>query len=111
MTDKLPGFERFWEAYRYKLSRKDAVKAWKKHGCEDFADQVIAAIPAYDAHLAANTWKNKKNAATWLNGECWTDEYPTEQPRQTGRRSIVDVARDYIGNSRNDFGFAQSVKH
>lgn len=72
----LPGFERFWTAYGYKVGRKDALRAWTKNKLEEIADDIIAAIPAYDAHLAANKWKQKKHASSWLNAESWNDEFP-----------------------------------
>ena len=78
--NKFPGFFRFWEAYGYKLSRKDALRAWAKNKCEDMADEIIAAIPAYNRHLADNPWKQKRNAATWLNAESFYDEYPDAKP-------------------------------
>jgi hypothetical protein len=73
------GFERFWNEYGNKQDRKTAERAWNKHRCEDIADDIIASIPAYNAHLKANPWKHKKHPATWLNGYCWENEYPESQ--------------------------------
>jgi len=79
----LPGFERFWSAYAYKICRADAYKAWVKNKCEDIADEICAAIPAYDEFLSQNPWRHKAHASTWLNGNRWLDEYGPPKPAYT----------------------------
>lgn len=76
----LPGFERFWSNYGLKIGRAAAYKAWVKHHCEDIADEIIAAIPAYKTHLQHNEWKAQMHASTFINQERWQDEYPDAKP-------------------------------
>lgn len=86
----LPGFESFWSAFGYKIARATAYKAWVKGHCEDIADEIIAAIPAYKAHLALNPWKAQMHASTFINQERWQDEYPENKPKPFAVRSSAN---------------------
>lgn len=98
----LPGFERFWDRYAYKINRADAFKAWTKGKCEEIADEIIAAIPAYDEHLANNAWLHKANASTWLNGQRWLNEYTPAKPAfNPHQRQFVSSANRY--QSREEY--------
>ena len=97
MAEKiLPGFERFWEAYGYKIGRAAAYKSWVKHKCEDIADEIIAALPGYKAHLQANTWKQQLHASTFINNSRWEDEYPEAKAKPIVTFSKPVEASDYI---------------
>lgn len=109
--NKYPGFQRFWQAYGLKLSRATAEKAWVKGRCEEIADEIVAAIPAYNKHLAANAWKNKAHASTWLNQRRWEDEYPEAQTRNpwdaigpSRQQSREDYIRAAIAKNRAEEG-------
>lgn len=72
-------FDEFWDTYAYKLKRVDAEKAWSKAVRKTDPDRIIAAAAAYVASLAARGDKapDQAHAASWLNGERWDDELPT----------------------------------
>jgi hypothetical protein len=71
------GFERFWKLYPKKKARKEAIKAWAKLKPNDELRQTL--ITALGSHCVSEDWTKDNgryvpNAATWLNGERWTDE-------------------------------------
>ena len=68
----------FYEAYGNKKGRKNALKAFRKiNPDEALLQQMIEAIEKY--HQTRN-WKRgyRKEPATWLNGECWSDDYSND---------------------------------
>lgn len=66
-------FDLFWNAYGNKKDKPAALKAWKKVD-PSLHPKIMQAIPAYLADCA-KTARQIRNPATWLNGECWNDEY------------------------------------
>ena len=74
--DEVPtdlSFDTFWKAYNYKVSKKDAEKAWKQ---TSEAHKVLAlkAIKAYDKWLATKT-QPKVYPSTYLNKERYHDDF------------------------------------
>jgi hypothetical protein len=78
-----PEFDKAWTAYGHKVDRVQAQKAWTRALKKAPAETILAAIPAYVAVTAARgepegtgtAWKpRRKNLATWLNNEGWTEE-------------------------------------
>lgn len=78
-----PDFDRAWEAYGHKVDRVQARKAWNRAVKKASAEAILAAIPAYVAVTTGKgepegtgtAWKpRRKNLATWLNNEGWTEE-------------------------------------
>lgn len=72
-------FDRFWSAYPRKQKKEAALRAWKKHKCEEQADEIVE-------HLitrARTEWRNKETnfiplPGTFLNNEQWKDEIYAE---------------------------------
>ncbi|AJO76477.1 helix-turn-helix domain-containing protein [Pseudomonas sp. MRSN 12121] len=76
-TDPVDGFDQFWKLYPKKKGRKDAAKAWAKLKPNEELRQTL--ITALGQHSVSEDWTKDRgryvpNAATWLNGERWTDE-------------------------------------
>ncbi len=68
-------FEEFWAIYPRKVARKDAQRMWDRLT----AEQKFAAAQALPLHVrywaaAGRTKETTPHAASWLNGERWTDE-------------------------------------
>lgn len=68
-------FDEFWAIYPRKVARKDAARAWEKLTPE----QQFTAFEALPVHVrywnaAGRTKETTPHAASWLNGERWTDE-------------------------------------
>ncbi len=66
-------FERFWEVYDYKVSRK---KAEKLYGRLSKANRIkiFLNLPLYEAHLLRKNL-GKAYPDTYLRNEKWNDEY------------------------------------
>lgn len=84
-------FEEFWTTYDHKVGRAKAVAAYRKAltkaGVTD--DLLIAAAFAYITWCKGEDKHPKftKHAATWLNGEHWTDERVGRPERPASRVS------------------------
>lgn len=88
-------FDEFWSHYPKKAAKKDARKAFDKTKAD--RTKLDAMIAAVKVQKAGEGWTKDRgqfipNAATWLNGERWTDEL------------AVDIARpantDYEQNQK-----------
>lgn len=80
-------FEVFWKLYPKKKSRKEASKAWAKLNPNEELHKTL--ITALGSHCVSEDWTKDggryiPNAATWLNGERWTDVL---KPASTGKQS------------------------
>lgn len=86
-------FERFWEAYPLKVSKKSARRAFSKLSGTPDVETLIAAV---SRHRASRGWSEGfiPHAATWLNGERWLDE-----PDAGGCQS--PVGRQFTNGSRS----------
>lgn len=99
-------FDRFWDAYDYKLSRHKALKAWQSISPDDeLAEKIIAAALIYNK--ANPTRAYYKHATTWLNGRNWEDNpndllpkiARMQEPRKTEHQLRQDAtARAIFGH-------------
>lgn len=90
-------FKRFWEAYNHKLDKKAAIKAFAKAVTLVSAETIIEKAGAY-----ANDPNRplQKNAATWLNGECWNNPpYPARPVPAWQAKQDVDpwAGKEHLG--------------
>lgn len=90
-------FSRVWAAYPGqgkhgergagpKGSRKRAFEKFhnlinKENDHEQFTQSVIAGCYLYDAYLSRESWCTSKHLITWLNQECWRDDYSIDESR------------------------------
>lgn len=83
-------FSEFWEAYGNKKGKKNAFKAFSKiHPDEELFQQIMSAVEKYHQ---SHKWREgyRKEPATWLNGECWNDEYNDESEAKSNGRYSKD---------------------
>lgn len=107
-------FEAFWRAYPRRVSKGTARTAFDKALRKTTLSVMLAAITDYVRNKP--DWVDFKHPATWLNGECWDDEWPAQQTRSTDRLSaaqnliarINDQGRADSGNS-GDYGHVQLI--
>lgn len=96
-------FEVFWRTYPRRISKGTARTAFTKAIGKTSLEAMLEAITAYVANKPA--YQDYKHPSTWLNGECWSDEWavpvPVHKPER--RRNILDATRDFIGYSDDDF--------
>lgn len=71
-------FEKFWRTYPRHEDKKKAFKVWQtalKNGAT--ADEIIAGAARYAKYRAGEPEQYTKHPSTWLNGDCWENEYST----------------------------------
>jgi len=97
-------FDRFWEAYDYKLSRHKALKAWQAIKPDaELAEKIIAAALVYNKANPGRAYY--KHATTWLNGRNWEDnpddllpKIARMQPKTEHQMRQDAVARSIFGH-------------
>lgn len=68
-------FEAFWEAYSYKVGKKDKTrKLWEALSDPDKA-QALTACPKYRYYLSTKTNMEQAYAETWLRNRRFEDQY------------------------------------
>lgn len=80
-------FAIFYEAYGNKRSKKTAEKAFRKiNPSEELFKTIMKAVEEYH-HTRKWLEGYRKEPATWLNGECWNDEYSDDhQPKEKTKK-------------------------
>lgn len=78
-------FEAFWQAYPKKADKGHARTAFAKALAAVGDVQVLIAGAEAYRNSPARSERFTKNAATWLNGECWADEQPAPVKVPGGR--------------------------
>ena len=93
-VEDMQQFESFWNLYGKKLSRPDAEKKFKAALKKDTFENIIAGLEKYIKARGSDSqyWKHP---STWLNQECWKDEYSVKQeqvqkPNQYANPSYLD---------------------
>lgn len=72
-------FEAFWRCYPRRVAKGAARKAFDKAIKKTTLEAMIKAITEYVAKKPEKI--DFKHPATWLNGECWDDEWEPAQAR------------------------------
>ncbi|MGR9130793.1 hypothetical protein [Rhizobium leguminosarum] len=72
-------FENFWKCYPRRVAKGAARKAFEKAIKKATLEDMIKAISEYVAKKPEKI--DFKHPATWLNGECWDDEWEPAQSR------------------------------
>lgn len=67
-------FEMFWNAYKYKVKRMQAEKAWEKLSESDQL-KAIAGIRHYDGYLQRKRGIDKAHPGSYLNQKYFNDEW------------------------------------
>ena len=73
-------FAKFWGAYPKKVSKPQAEKAFKMHGCAEIIDLILASL---NIQKASQDWTKENGKyipypASWLNGRRWEDQAPVQ---------------------------------
>ena len=85
-------FREFWKEYPKKVAKKDAHKAFLK-ACK--SEQIYREIMEGLERSKEISWSRRDmkyipNAATWLNGERWTDDLEDQRIRDPYMKSLMD---------------------
>lgn len=77
--NSMDGFDEFWSVYPKKTAKQAAAKAWCTKECHKMSEVLINDV---STRAKSNpSWVDKQyipNAATYINGQRWTDEIPVE---------------------------------
>ncbi|GGB82798.1 hypothetical protein GCM10007424_23540 [Flavobacterium suaedae] len=74
-------FDAMWLLYDHKVSKQDALKAYKKLAKnEGDLIKCFTAIPVYNAYIATKSTA-KLHLSTYINGRRYEDELPTPVPK------------------------------
>jgi hypothetical protein len=86
---RLDWFETFWESYWLSKAKKPALAAFLRQvrTVERFAE-IMSALKAQSPEMLSRESSKRPYAATWLNGERWTDE----SIEATSKPSALDTA-------------------
>ncbi len=85
-------FERFYNLYDKKVSKDDAIKAWKKLKRSDI-EAIFANVQAYVASTPEKQYR--PNPASYLNGRKWLDEIITRPTTNAFGKTITNIKPDY----------------
>ena len=66
-----PSFSDFWESYNKKTGKPESIKLWNKLNQTD-KEEIIEYLPEYIESTPEKRFR--KNPATFLNNQSWTDE-------------------------------------
>lgn len=85
-------FDTFWRAYPRRISKGTARTAFSKAIRKTTLETMLAAIEDYKRFKPERI--DFKHPATWLNGECWSDEWQAVPSEPGRKRTFMDAARD-----------------
>lgn len=72
-------FEAFWKCYPRRIAKGKARTAFDKAIKKTTLENMLKAITEYVAKKPEKI--DFKHPATWLNGECWDDEWEPQQAK------------------------------
>lgn len=75
-------FDEFWAIYPRKDDKSVALKKWGAAVKRADPDTIIDGARRFAASVAGRERKYIKLGATWLNNDCWTNDYPQPEPEQ-----------------------------
>lgn len=93
-------FETFWNLYDKKTGRAEVEKKFKAAIKKDSFENIIAGLHKYISSRSSDS-KFWKNPSTWLNQECWKDEYESKNnlPPQSNKNESLCV---FVNNLMKD---------
>lgn len=91
-----PGFNNFWKAYPRKDDKKPALKAFKAAVKRASTDVILDGAKAYAKSVAFSEKRFIKLGATWLNGDCWTNNHEVTEADEKTRDPIAWAHRNRI---------------
>ncbi|MGN7962166.1 hypothetical protein [Brucella sp. 22210] len=87
--------QQFWPAYPRRVGKGQALKAFRSARKQAELETILAGVRRYAADRQGENPEFTKHAATWLNGQCWTDEPIPKRAssQQKSERSDLDDPR------------------
>lgn len=104
-------FDRFWAAYPNKKGKKDAERHWRREGCDEVADALIAHVRMMMAQ--DDGWRRgyAPMGSTYLNGRRWED-IPLGPPKDRLSKSAqaliaLEGMKNGLDGSGSENGFPE----
>lgn len=82
-------FDTFWLLYPKRMARKEARRAWDRLSAADQLAAIVGLAAWRRVWLARGEMQYVPHAATWINGERWTDELPVEVTSSHASHQVV----------------------
>lgn len=95
MENPLVGFDEFWSVFPRKVAKGAAKRMYQKAVKGAKPEEILCGAQRYASERAGNDPKFTKHPATWLHGECWTDE-ALQQGIERDGRSVLAAADRFI---------------
>ena len=94
-----PQFCRFWASYPYRVSKKEARKAWQKlNPSPELVDRIIATLEWQTVEWAKKAdWYQPPYPASWLNAERWQVEAPRQLQKPQASSAGMSVLNTLLG--------------
>lgn len=102
---KEEAFEAFWVCYPRRVAKGAARTAFAKAIKKTTLERMLTAITEYVAKKPEKI--DFKHPATWLNGECWDDEWEPQQPKAP-QGTFISSARN--AQSREEYLRAEMAR-
>lgn len=92
-------FNIFWQAYPVKKDKKKARDKFIRHLKNYEFNDIMKGLAKYKQYISSKQLEEKyiKHPTTWLNGECWNDEYNTEQTNGVVYKEDGSISASSIG--------------
>lgn len=85
-----PQWQRFWNKYPRRCSKKEARRAWAKlNPTPVLVDEMMEALDWQIPQWAQDGFRFAPYPASWLNAERWTDEPPPQMQRSMGEAAAM----------------------
>ena len=99
MPDNLDLFPEFWKIYPRKKDKKNARKKFQKLKLQEQKD-CIEGTKMYvkEIEIKSTEMTYIKHPTTFINGECWEDEFEVEVKKKSLQAS--DYPMDAVGSAR-----------
>lgn len=81
-------FTTFWQAYPRRVGKLAALKSYVKARTVATAEEILAGVELYCAHLPEDV-KYVAHPASWLNQGRWMDEYEAVAPMVSNRTAAL----------------------
>lgn len=108
-------FEKFWKAWpkHFRKSKKpDALKAWKKHGCDDRLPVILKKIAAFKK---SRQWADEDGKfipfpSSWINDQPWDDDDPPRNEALWGPAKTPEQIRADKQMLADTFGWPKEAR-
>lgn len=108
-------FEKFWKAWPKhfrKTKKPDALKAWKKHGCDDRLPVILKKVAAFKK---SRQWADEDGKfipfpSSWINDQPWDDDDPPRNEALWGPAKTPEQIRADKQMLADTFGWPKEAR-